>query len=495
MISKNLKCQPKLILFLIIVFGFYLRLLYLDAPLVEFYKALQTNVASIARNFYLHNFNIFYPQLDWVDLAPVRLPFPIYPFIVALLYLIFGIQECIGRLVSIFFSLFTAYFIFKLTKKYFHENTAILAVFFYLLSPISIYFGRYYMPEPMMICFSVAGIYYFSQWLDNNKWIFFNLALVSCMMAILIKISNLFYLLFPLLYLAYNKYKFRLFQNLQLWLFAGLIFLVELCWFWHVYHYGLKSGAWEGIKNISLFYNWMKTELLCNFNIFNSDNFYGNMAERFATIILTPIGLTLFIMGIFLPQEDKTGYFIHCWLLGNLIFILVFASGNLIHFYYQLPIIPPASILIATTLSSFSNKKLMNKLMIPVVLILFTFFSLYYILPYYKYIGWDFIRAGRVVDKITPKDALIAADGPFATAVFYYSNRKGIPMWSITPFPEDLERCRRQGANYYVSLYLANFINKTEFGEYMIKNYTVLNATDRFVIFDIRKKKNEATKK
>jgi hypothetical protein len=310
------------------------------------------------------------------------------------------------------------------------------------------------------------------------------------MIAILIKISNFFYLIFPLLYLAYNKYKLKLFQKPQLWLFAGLILLSQILWFLHVYYQGLNLGAWKGAKDINIFYNWMQIELLCNFNIFSSNNFYSIMAVRFATIILTPIGLTLFIIGLFIRQQNSASYFIHYWILGNFIFTIIFADGSLTHFYYQLPIIPPASILMGSVLSLLLEKKLINKLIIPVILILFTFFSLYYILPYYKYIGWDFIRAGKVVDRITPKDALIATDGPFASAMFYYSKRKGFPMWSIIPSPKDLERCRQRGADYYVSVYVANFKGNTEFGNYMLKNYTVLKATNRFIIFDIRKRKN-----
>lgn len=480
MIFKSLKCNHRLILFLIIVFGLYLRLLYIDAPLVEFYKSIQPETASIARNFYLHNFNIFYPQLDWKGETPGHLRFPIYSFIIALLYLIFGIHEFIGRLVSIFFSLFTAYFIFKLTRKYFNENAAILAVFFYLLCPISIYFGRYYMPESMMVCFSVAGIYYFSQWLDEDKLIFYWLAIGCCALAILIKIPTL-YIGFPLLYLAYNKYKFRLFQKPKLWLFTLLVLLPGIIWCYHIYQ--------TGIKNISTLYSLMQIGILSNFNIFHSDNFYGVMTARFATIILTPIGLTLFVIGLFLRYQNKISYFLHYWILGIFIYIIIMTRGNLIHLYYQLPIIPPASILIGSALSSFLDRKMINRLMLPVVLTLFTFFSLYYILPYYKYIGWDFIRAGMVVDKITPKDALITTDGPFAAALFYYANRKGFPMWSITPSPEDLERCRQQGATYYASVYMVNFKEKTVFGEYMLKNYTVVNATDRFIVFWLGKKK------
>ena len=57
----------------------------------------------ISENFYLHGFNIFYPQINWAGNAPgyVGTEFPLVPFFASLLYLFFDVQDWIGRSVSV----------------------------------------------------------------------------------------------------------------------------------------------------------------------------------------------------------------------------------------------------------------------------------------------------------------------------------------------------------------------------------------------------------
>jgi len=82
-----------------------LRLIEIRQPFVDAWSWRQADVAMIGENFYQLRFNIFYPQINWAGPSPgyVGTQFQIIAFIAALFCLLFGVQEWIGRSVSVFF--------------------------------------------------------------------------------------------------------------------------------------------------------------------------------------------------------------------------------------------------------------------------------------------------------------------------------------------------------------------------------------------------------
>jgi hypothetical protein len=97
MMKKNF-----LILMIILLIAFVYRIRGLFNPLLDYHSWRQTDTATIAYNFYSTDMNIFKPRLN-VFPEIRELEFHIYPYIVAVLYHIFGFHEFIGKLVSIFF--------------------------------------------------------------------------------------------------------------------------------------------------------------------------------------------------------------------------------------------------------------------------------------------------------------------------------------------------------------------------------------------------------
>jgi hypothetical protein len=97
------------LLFAVITLGVLCRLVYISQPFLDAYSWRQADVAMISENFYLHGFNIFYPQINWAGNSPgyVGTEFPLVPFLAALFYLAFGVQDWIGRSVSVVFFAFS----------------------------------------------------------------------------------------------------------------------------------------------------------------------------------------------------------------------------------------------------------------------------------------------------------------------------------------------------------------------------------------------------
>jgi 4-amino-4-deoxy-L-arabinose transferase-like glycosyltransferase len=333
-----------LILFLALIF----RLYHITFPVSGWHSWRQADTAAIAKNFYENGFNILYPQIDWAGNTPgyVESEFHVYPFIVSLLYALFGQADFWGRFTAVIFSVFTVYGLYLLTRKFIDESTALWAALIYAVTPLNIYFGRAFMPEPAMLCCSVYAVYFFSEWISRKDTKNFILAALFTSFAILIKLPAL-YLGLPLLFLAYNKWGIRFLLNRKLWLMAVIVIIPPAAWYYHAHQLLLNGGAsfgiWEAGKD--KYANW---ELVLSFKFYN-DVFFKSIAERH----LTYAGFIAFIYGLFIKRKTGEEKLFDWWLIAVIIYFIIAAKGNQVHEYYQLPFALPASVFAAKAFSKF----------------------------------------------------------------------------------------------------------------------------------------------
>ena len=177
----------------------------------------QGTIAMIAENFYRNGFNIFYPQINWAGNAAgyIGTEFPLVPFLASLLYIPFGVQEWIGRSVSVTFSVLALPFFYFLVKKISNERSAVFAAVIYAVAPLSIFASRSFMSDMTSLSFSVVGLYLFSEWLDrSNNWPLLAAAGLTTALAILVKAPAAIIGL-PLLYMAWEQYRWQIHLSAQ----------------------------------------------------------------------------------------------------------------------------------------------------------------------------------------------------------------------------------------------------------------------------------------
>ena len=80
------------------------RLWGVTNPLLDFHAWRQTLTATIAYNYYAEGMDFLSPSPNMLNQLGA-FEFPLYTFIIALLYKVFGFHETIGRLVAIAFSM------------------------------------------------------------------------------------------------------------------------------------------------------------------------------------------------------------------------------------------------------------------------------------------------------------------------------------------------------------------------------------------------------
>jgi hypothetical protein len=99
----------------------------------------------------------------------------------------------------------------------------------------------------------------------------------------------------------------------------------------------------------------------------------------------------------------------------------------------------------------------------------------YQIKEYYKVNHPEIIEAGKALDKIAPKDALVLAPYNCDTAFLYQTNRRGWPGDDTT-----VNDIIQEGASYYVSV---NFADKDTID--VMKRFTTVVRTDTYVIVNL----------
>ena len=437
------------VLAFILIVAFALRLYKIDRPIADWHSWRQADTAAVARNFIKEGYNPFIPRYDDMSSQANGLDnsnryrfveFPIYNSLIAAVWSITGINITYARLVTVAITLGSTLLLYLLVRHFSGWPTALLAAFFFATIPYNVFYSSTILPGPLMV-FGILGLYFsFVRWMtDDKQWIWLVSAVFFANLAILTWPIAIFFAV-PLIYLAFDKYKLLMFKKTSLWFFAIFSLLPFLAWrLW-------MTQFPEGIPN------WRF--LLNEGNIrFKGAFFRWLVVERMGKLILAPTGFALFILGLVTRPQHKEKYFYFSYLASVVLYFTVFASGNVRHDYYQIPLVPIASVFLALGARTlfFPPKVFANIILtrvVAVVLIVFMLaFGYFEIKGYYWINKPQIVAAGAAVDRLLPKDATVVAPYNGDAALLYQTNHRGYP---ITDRP--LETFIEQGTKYLVSV-------------------------------------------
>lgn len=433
------------LLFLIIVLAFLVRLYKIDAPLADWHSWRQSDTSAVTRNFVKYGIDLLHPRFDDLGNIPSGkdnpkgyrfVEFPIYNAVVALKYKVFPIfsLEMWGRLVSIFASLGSLILLYLITKKYLGERTALFSAFFFAFLPYNIYYSRVILPEPHLVFTSIASIYFLDKWLENNKSLFWVLAILFSALALLIKVTAIF--LWPvLLFLIFRKLKLKILINPLVISFIILSFLPIVLWrFWMTqFPEGIPAFDWllngGGIRFRPAFFRWI-------------------LYERLTKLILGYGLLPILIVGFFYKFK-KVPVIFYFWFLGLVLYVTIIARGNVQHDYYQTLLIPLICIFLGRGVDNILKLKINNKILLFLVCcLLFVGFSQSWkiLSTFYWINNPKIVEAGQAVDELVPKNAKVIAPYGGDTTFLYQTNRQGWPQGF------EIEDKIKKGADYYVNI-------------------------------------------
>ena len=319
------------------------------------------------------------------------------------------------------------------------------------------------------MCATIA-LWFYIKFIDNDNLFTLTLSGLFMSVALLIKPFYAFYLI-PLIYLTLSKYDIKnIFSDKKLLRKFIIFSLVALLPFvlWRIW----EGRFPEGIP----FTKWM----------FNGDHIRFRPAfwrwifdERLGRLILGGWGLVLFVLGILKPKSKSN--FINYFIFGMFLFVIVVATANVRHDYYQILTIPAISLVLASGASFLWNNILFNRIFSRILVI----FSIAMMLM----VGWlgikddyqvnhpEILEAGKAIDQMAPKDALIIAPYNGDTAFLYQTKRSGWPA-----IDDSIDNLIKEGADYYVTVDQGSSDTK------MIESrFKTIKKTDRYLIIDLHK--------
>jgi len=468
----------KWFLILIILLGLAARLYRIDSPIADWHSWRQADTSAVTRNFIKEEFNPFIPKYD--DMSNVSsnglanpagyrfVEFPIYNILVYPFYLLFGVYPIFDRLVSVFASLGSIIFIYLITRKYTNALAGLLAALFFALLPFNVFFSRTTLPEPTFIFFALGMVYFVDRLILEYSSKTYGLALGFTIISFLIKPWAIFFLAPAIYSITRKEHSLNFFKRKYVFFFLIAItpFILWRLWILQAPE-GIPASDWllngDGIRFKPAFWWWI-------------------VSERFGKEIFGAAGIVLFFLGL-LIRPKLGNFFLHIWAMSSFLFMVIFATGNVRHNYYQTGFLPIAAIFLG-----IGTAKLIEgvngfvpriwTIMIAILFVPLTFYFTWKVnSEFYKINNPVIMEAGSVADRILPKDAKVVAPYNGDTAFLYQINRRGFPVVSL-PIADLISI---YGVSYYIS---TSMDSKTA---WVLRYFPVVTQTSGYVIADLTK--------
>ncbi len=440
-IASKIKTHP---LPLLLTLALSVRLYNLNSPIIGAHSWRQADTAAIARNFYNNGFNFLYPQVDWGGIPGYcETEFPIYSFIVALLYKIFGQSESLGRLFSVACFLGATYFLYRLAADYFNERVALWSCFVCVLLPLNVYYSRTFQPESMLLMCCVGCIYYFSNWLRSEKYRDLILSGMFGILACEIKVLPIIYLGLPIFYLTWTKFGIKLFFRLVLWVYAIVTIGCVFSWYYHAHGLFLQYGNTFGFSADStnrydysiLLKSWFWTELI-----------FRTILRHF-TIFCFP----LFVAGLLIARKNQQEYVFDVWAISVALTWILVPTTSVVHEYYQLPFMLPAVIFIGKACDRYWFRQ--RRSIVACLGLALVTGSLIYAIDYMSLERVDnseVLKLATEIKQHIPKQALIISSTGGDPTLLYLSERQGWLINHQDVTPNNIASKQKLGAEYLV---------------------------------------------
>lgn len=436
------------LVFLVLI-AIAVRLIGITAPIIGIHAWRQADTAAIARNFYENGFNFLLPQVDWGGAGKgyCETEFPIYSFLVAMFYQLVGVQESIGRLVSVVCSIVGLLGLYQLTERFFEKSAAFWACFFYALLPLLIYYTRTFQPESMLVMCSILAVLYFTEWIDHSKISELLISNLFFTMACLIKVLPLVYLGLPIAFLAWNKFGWKMVAKPQLWGYAIVPLVSVFLWYNHAHNIFLTYGNTFGFSGDST--NRYDYSLLLTWY------FWSEILVKVAVRQFAIFGFFIFGVGLLLPKRNTEEWLFPIWLGASVLCWMLVPVTSVVHEYYHLNFMIPSVILMGKTCAYYLNfgNFVQRRMIIVCVGLALVSSAAFYTIDYRWKENPDASLVYQLAQQVkanTDQNTKIIATTGGDPSLLYLSHRKG---WMINPIAltsDWVQERRSQGAGSIV---------------------------------------------
>jgi hypothetical protein len=475
------------LLFLVFI-SLLVRLYKLNTPLADWHSWRQADTVSVSREYAKQGYSFLLPHYHDLSDIPNGLnnkegyrmvEFPVVNWSVAQVMLKYPQSDIVvvSRLFSIVFSLVTVVslyiLVFLISKQ---KTVSFLSGLVFGLLPYSVFYSRTALPEPAFVMSQVVALTFFTAWVQAIKQkkfigqrlvyglgatIFFAFALLFKPMAV--------FILPVCAVIAFYELGLKTFLQIELYFFISS-FLPLLWWRRWIAHYpsGIPASDWlfngNGIRLKPAWWRWL-------------------FADRIARLISGYWGVIFLFLGMVSKSAKKHFSLFDVvtltWLFGVVSYLVVIATGNVQHDYYQVMLTPIIAILFARGVVAafrlapdFAHPLIIYPATV-LVLCLTAYFSWYEVSGYYNINNPAIVEAGQAINKVTPADAKVIAPYSGDTAFLFQTNRTGWPIGGR------IEEKIKLGATYYVTTAEDDEAKQLE------QKYQVIEKTPHYIIIKL----------
>jgi hypothetical protein len=436
----------------VILVGLFLRLRYVTNPLLDFHFQRQVDTAAVARNFFEEGMNILYPRIDWRGTTPgyVEMEFPLYEYLIAILYFIFGQHDIIGRFLSILFAVGTSVYLFAIARRLIGREGSLFALVLFACAPLPVYFTRTVQPESMYLFAATASYFYYLRYLEEGRRSDAAFSAGFLSIAFGLKIAVALPLFFLYLATALNKKGTGFIRDFNIWMVALVPSTLGLLWTWH-------AGRLYEMTGLS-FTRWLMTrDSLFNTQWLMDPGYWKIVWNQRFVQDLTIVGFALVAAGVLICAIEKRWRPVFWGNVGFLFYFFFFMRANLAHNYYQLIGVLPATLAFGAFWQYAHNAASRRVTVSPALFagvltaVVAVISYLYFIeTPNWYLLMTPYMEAGQAVARVSkPYDLVVTATDNGMGEMLYYAHRKGTNV-SAVPDEKAMQEFRKLGYKYLV---------------------------------------------
>ena len=453
------------------------RLYRIDQTILDWHSFRQADTASVTREYVKHGIDLLEPRYH--DLSNIQsgqenpegyrmVEFPVVQVVLALIIKTFPALDLVlvSRLGSVFASLITSLALYKLGTFWSGKRVGMLAALTFALLPYAIFYSRAVLPEPYLLAASTTALLTWTYWLNTKRWQWYLTSWILFASALLLKPFAAF--LFPVFFATALTFQKTHLRRLILPLgFFITTFIPLLAWRNWIAQYsqGIPASDWllngNGIRLRPAWFRWLGY-------------------ERITKLILGYVGI-VFLPLAFLTMSRQEKILYGSWWIGVIGYLIVVASGNVQHDYYQNLLLPILCLSVARgaiMLERLLQKRMSNgaeRLIVIPLWIAMLLLPWNQVGGYYQMNHTEYLRAGKAVDMLVPQDGLVIAPAFGDTQFLFQTNRRGWPIGF------EIDKKIALGAQYYVSTSYDDEARELE------EKYFTIVKTDEYIILDLTK--------
>ncbi|HPN72766.1 MAG TPA: glycosyltransferase family 39 protein [Candidatus Omnitrophota bacterium] len=469
----------------IILAAIGIRFYNINGALFDFNPLRQAMGTAIARNYAQDPASSFLlPRVDNDGASPGYFMFelPVLPYSVSFIIRAAGDHNWVFRLPVIILFGLSAFYFFRLCVLISDDRTALTALVFYCIAPISILMSRVFQAESFMLLAMFVLIYHAIKWLRDERVVDLVTASLALTLFILLKLTNLYILVFiAALFLIFRKTRL-----IPMFLIPLTFVLAVNAWWW-VIHSGSVRAAFPTEYTLVEGEAIFGPKFLISKIIENSFSieFWRVILKQVSWVIFSPGIFILAILGCFSKKEETLKWVLFSWIFAAAAFIFLVPMAS-VQDYYKIHFLPPGAILAALGYYSVFGRirggflkktvKLFFWALVTVSIFVIVFPKIKY-KPVFEFQE----ELGARVNHITgEKDLILTSFGPDAM-LLYYCGRKGWSQYlpAMKGNIDLLEKRREEGADYFVCGNLDEFDSDQAFKEYLENNYRLVEAGER----------------